>query len=79
LFNYIISIILERRITQNNTLFNYRSTLKIDNVQKSDAGNYTCVGKYIVSNKIPFFETTNYKLIVHGNYDVFIYLTKSIF
>jgi hypothetical protein len=61
---------------QNNTLFNYRSTLEIDNVQESDAKNYTCAGKYIILNKV--FET-RYELVVYGNYNIFAYLTKNIF
>ena len=61
---------------QNNTLSIYQSTLEIDNVQESDAKNYTCAGEYIISNDNSTFftmkEIRHYELLVHGIYDILI-------
>ncbi|XP_012229228.2 vascular endothelial growth factor receptor 1-like isoform X1 [Linepithema humile] len=63
------------RIVQNNTLFTYRSTLEIVNVQESDAKDYTCVGKYI-SNNVTFLQTRRYELVVHDPVSPFFYKTN---
>nr|XP_012229230.1 PREDICTED: vascular endothelial growth factor receptor kdr-like isoform X1 [Linepithema humile] len=63
------------RIVQNNTLFTYRSTLEIINVQESDAKDYTCVGIYI-SNNVAFLQTRHYELVVHDPVSPFFYKTN---
>ncbi|XP_067203643.1 vascular endothelial growth factor receptor 1-like isoform X3 [Linepithema humile] len=51
-------------IIQHKTSFTYRSTIKINNVQKSDAQDYICNGKSrdMISNT---FSEIKYKLVVH--------------
>nr|XP_012229232.1 PREDICTED: vascular endothelial growth factor receptor kdr-like isoform X1 [Linepithema humile] len=51
-------------IIRHKTPFTYQSTIKINNVQKSDAQDYICIGKYISSNTI-LSEDGFYKLVVH--------------
>lgn len=70
----IIFAISERlNIIKHKTLFTYRSTININNVQKSDAQNYVCTGKSkdIMSNTTSS-ENVIYKLVVHGNYIILL-------
>jgi len=78
---FLIFVISEERlnIMKHNTSFTYRSTITINNVQKSDAQNYTCTGKSrdIISNTTSL-KYINYKLVVHGNYNISVHLSKII-
>lgn len=58
------------QILQHKTPFTYRSTLKLNNVQESDAQDYYCIGKVM---NVLNYETSdilsdyaNYKLEIHG-------------
>lgn len=77
-----LSISENTHIVQSDTPFTYQSTLEIYNIQESNAENYTCAGECIISNDSSTFfimKNIRHELIVHGNYDIFIYLTKNIF
>jgi len=56
----------------HKTPFTYRSILKLNYVQESDAQNYLCTGKmnalnHEVSNEA-LSDYVNYKLVIHGKY-----------
>ncbi|XP_071630624.1 vascular endothelial growth factor receptor 1 isoform X1 [Temnothorax longispinosus] len=54
------------QITQHKTPFTYRSTLKLNNVQESDAQDYFCTGKIMNRETLePLSDYATYKLIVH--------------
>lgn len=63
---------------QHKTPFTYRSTLKLNNVEESDAKDYYCIGKvmnvlnYETSDTLPDY--ANYKLEIHGIIVLFEYL-----
>jgi len=65
-----IILFLERlQIVRHKTPFTYRSILKLNNVQESDAQNYFCTGKYAnheISDALSDY--VNYKLVIHGKY-----------
>jgi len=66
-----IFVILERlRIMKHKTLFTYRSTIQIKDVQKSDALAYICIGE---STSLDTIVDDTYELIVHGNYNYFLF------
>jgi len=77
---FIIFAISERRnITKHKTPFTHRSTIIIKNVQKSDAQNYVCTAiSNDATSKTTPSESVTYKLTVHGNYNISIYLSKII-
>lgn len=54
---------------QYKTSFTHRSTVKLNNVQKSDAMTYICVGE---STSLDTIVNETYKLVVHGNYNFFV-------
>lgn len=64
-------VTLERiQIMKHKTNFTYRSTLKINNVEESDAQVYTCIGQFTTTFH-DLAETTlsdyaTYKLVVYG-------------
>ncbi|XP_029159072.1 vascular endothelial growth factor receptor kdr-like isoform X2 [Nylanderia fulva] len=57
------------QIMRYETPFTYRSTLKIHDVQESDAASYICTGKYINKNhevsETVLSDSANYELKVH--------------
>jgi len=68
----IIILFLERlQIVRHKTPFTYRSILKLNNVQESDAQNYLCTGKMNALNhetSDTLSDYVNYKLVIHGKY-----------
>ncbi|XP_071570035.1 vascular endothelial growth factor receptor 1 isoform X1 [Temnothorax nylanderi] len=54
------------QITRHKTPFTYRSTLKLNTVQESDAQDYFCTGKIMNREALePLSDYANYKLDVH--------------
>lgn len=66
------------KIERHNTQFTYRSTLKLSNVQESDANDYFCVGNIKNTSNdealYPLSDRGNYKLVIYST----IFLFKNI-